>query len=387
MLGWHALIGLGEAAITALTLGAVLASRPDLVYLLRDDSRRTRLVGERSRDLRAAAIGAGSVAMLLAGGLSFVASDRPDGLEYVAASLGFLDRAHEHALGDFVLADYGDVQGIPVGVVGVLGVLVTLALGWLVLRVLGGGAGGRRSAGIVIRQLPAHVKLLSVVAFMLVVVATPPERFWTFGAYALLLAVVAWQAGLRIGFVIRRMTIEIPFVVAALLMPFVSTGERIVVLGMAVSEDGLLSGWNLLAKVTLGAATAILLTATTDAAGLLYGLRRLRLPALMVEIAAFMVRYVDVILGELRRMRIARESRAFEARHLGHLRIVANGAGALFVRTYERAERVHHAMLARGYEGSMPMGATAPVPPAAWALAALLPLTALATALAGVTWT
>jgi cobalt/nickel transport system permease protein len=150
------------------------------------------------------------------------------------------------------------------------------------------------------------------------------------------------------------MVVEVPFVIFALLMPIVSTGERIDVVGLSLSEAGLVSAWNLLAKGTLGVVASILLGATTDARDLLMGLHRLRLPSRLVEIAAFMVRYIDVVVAEMQRMRVARESRAFEARHLGHLRVVARSAGALFIRTYERGERVHLAMLSRGYTGSMP---------------------------------
>ena len=72
-----------------------------------------------------------------------------------------------------------------------------------------------------------------------------------------------------------------------------------------------------------------------------------------------MIRYGDVITGELRRMRIARESRGAGAGRLGHARAVATSAGALFVRSYERGERVYLAMASRGYAGSMPVRAGA----------------------------
>lgn len=239
-----------------------------------------------------------------------------------------------------------------------------------------------RHGDSVIHRLPAHAKLLSLVAFVLVVVSTPRERFWAFAAYAVLLAGVAALARIPAQFVIRRMVVEVPFVVFALLMPVVATGERVEVLGLSLSQDGLLSGWNLLAKGTLGVVASILLAATTDARALLLGLQRLRLPERLVEIAAFMVRYTDVVTGEMQRMRVARESRAFEARHLGHLRVVAQGAGALFVRTYERGERVHLAMLSRGYAGAMPLVDNAPVGLAVWLSAATLPLAAAVVALA-----
>lgn len=233
-----------------------------------------------------------------------------------------------------------------------------------------------RHGDSVIHRLPAHAKVLALVSFMLVVVATPRERFLAFAGYAALLAVVAIAAAVPFRFILIRMVVEVPFVVFALLLPVISTGPRIDVLGLSLSADGLLAGWNILAKGTLGVVAAILLAATTDARALLLGLQRLRIPARLVEIAAFMVRYADVVVSDMQRMRIARESRGFEGRHRGHLRVVARSAGALFIRSYERGERVHLAMLSRGYAGAMPLVDHAPAARAAWATVAVLPLTA-----------
>ena len=61
-----------------------------------------------------------------------------------------------------------------------------------------------------------------------------------------------------------------------------------------------------------------------------------------------MLRYVDVIAGEARRMRMARVSRGHDPRFLWQVGATARGVGALFLRSYERGERVHLAMLSRG---------------------------------------
>jgi cobalt/nickel transport system permease protein len=243
-----------------------------------------------------------------------------------------------------------------------------------------------RHGDSLVHRLPAHAKVLALLGFVLIVVATPRERVGAFAGYAVLLAAVAAVARIPAGFIVRRMVVEIPFVAFAVLMPVVSGGVRVDVLGVSLSQDGLLSGWNLLAKGTLGVVASILLAATTDARALLMGLQRLRLPARLVEIAAFMVRYVEVVAAEMHRMRVARESRAFHARHLGHLRVVAQSAGALFVRTYERGERVHLAMLSRGYAGAMPVIDARPTRLAPPVLAAALPVAALAVAWAGAVW-
>jgi cobalt/nickel transport system permease protein len=204
-----------------------------------------------------------------------------------------------------------------------------------------------------LHRLPAHVKLVALVLFMLTVVATPRQWFPVFGVYlALLLALVA-VSQVPPSYLARRMVVEVPFVVFALVMPFVATGPRTEVGGLSLSESGLLGAWGLLVKGTLGVLASLLLAATTEPRALLAGLERLRMPSLLVQIMGFMIRYLDVVTDELRRMQVARASRGFTARNPRHWPVVARSAGVLFIRSYERGERVHLAMLSRGYDGKI----------------------------------
>jgi cobalt/nickel transport system permease protein len=186
----------------------------------------------------------------------------------------------------------------------------------------------------VVHRMPAQIKLVTLVLFLLVVIATPRTAFWAFGVYAMLLAIVIAVAGLPPKFVLKRMVVEIPFVVFALILPFVATGPKVEVFGISVSEQGLLGAWNILIKGTLGVVASIALGATTEPRDLIVGLQKLKLPPVLVQIMAFMLRYTDVVGDDMRRMKIARESRGFEAKGLGTLRIVAQSAGALFIRSY-----------------------------------------------------
>ncbi|MGH3364460.1 MAG: cobalt ECF transporter T component CbiQ [Nocardioidaceae bacterium] len=202
-----------------------------------------------------------------------------------------------------------------------------------------------------IHRAPAHVKIATLVVFMLTVVATPREWYPVFAGYfALVLGVIA-VSQVPFGYIAKRMVVEVPFVVFALLMPFVATGPRVDVLGLSVSEAGVLAAWGLLAKGTLGVMASLTLAATTEPRDVLVGLQRLRVPSQLVQIVGFMVRYLDVVTDEMRRMRIARESRGFSGRGPRAWPVYARTAGALFVRSYERGERVHLAMLSRGYDG------------------------------------
>ncbi|GGS88617.1 hypothetical protein GCM10010156_53880 [Planobispora rosea] len=149
--GVHALIGIGEGLITAVTVATVLAARPDLVYgarglaaplVLRGADGDVAVVPERAeapaargvRGVRPFLLAGVGVTLVLAGVVSFFASGDPDGLEKVGEDQGFLAQATDHAFGEWALADYGDVGGIPVGVTGVVGVGITLIVAGAVGR-------------------------------------------------------------------------------------------------------------------------------------------------------------------------------------------------------------------------------------------------------------
>lgn len=235
-----------------------------------------------------------------------------------------------------------------------------------------------------VHRMPAHLKLLSLLSFVVLVVATPREQYWAFGVYAALLAGVVAVSGVPFGYLARRLVVEVPFVVFAALMPFVATGPRVDVGPFQLSEAGLLAAWGLLAKGTLGVLASLTLAATTEPRDLLLGLERLRLPHQLVQIMGFMMRYLEVVTDELKRMRIARESRGFAATSVRAWPALASTAGALFIRSYERGERIHLAMLARGYNGRLPVTHRVTATRAQWAQAGILPALTLATAAAAV---
>jgi cobalt/nickel transport system permease protein len=229
-----------------------------------------------------------------------------------------------------------------------------------------------------------QVKLAATLLFVLAAVATPRESFWAFGALAGLLAALTALARVSPGFVLRRLVIEVPFVLFAVFLPIVGTGDRVEVLGMSLSVAGLWAAWNILAKATLGAWASILLASTTQVPDLLEGFRRLRAPRVITSIMGFMIRYLDVIVGEWNRMRVALRSRAYRPRSFRNARPLAAASGALFVRSYERGERVYLAMLSRGYRGEMPELAQGGAAAAHWLGAAAV--VALAASIAVLGW-
>jgi cobalt/nickel transport system permease protein len=227
-----------------------------------------------------------------------------------------------------------------------------------------------------VHSLPSHLKIIAAVAFILVVVSTPVTQWQAFIAYFVWLLSVVVVAKIPFALLFKRSLIEVPFVFFAVLMPFFGSGEKIQIGPFDLYREGVIAGSGIVVKGTLGVMTAIILSTSTTAREILRGLERLRLPVLMVQIASFMLRYVNVVNDEMERMKVARESRGFEATGIKHWRVLATAAGALFIRSYERGERVHLSMLSRGYEGVLPHDEPPRINAKIWLLAMMYPLVA-----------
>ncbi len=227
-----------------------------------------------------------------------------------------------------------------------------------------------------VHRLAPEVKLVAAFGFVLLVALTPRQAVAVFLIDLLAILVVIRSARLPWRFVAARLLVVLPFVLFAFLVPFVASGERVDLLGLSVSRDGLWGTWNVIAKASLGGLTSITLAGTTEVADILRGLERLRVPRTLTAIAAFMIRYLEVLAGEIGRMHRSMLARGYEARWLSEARPMASAAGALFIRSYERGERVHHAMLSRGYTGTMPDVALAERDQPTWLASLVLPAVA-----------
>jgi cobalt/nickel transport system permease protein len=218
---------------------------------------------------------------------------------------------------------------------------------------LTGLAGAPASA---VHRLDPRAKLLGLLAVTLVAVSTPLEAWPVFAGCAAVLAGVAAAARVRARDIWRRARFVLPLVLlAALFLPLVRHGGQVYELGpLTLHEQGLAVFAAVALKATIGTVSAVLLGATTTFPAVLRGLEAMRVPRLIVLIAAFMYRYLFVIVEEAGRMRAALAARAYRPRTALHAGALGRVATAMFLRTYARGERVYQAMLARGYGGAMP---------------------------------
>jgi len=204
-----------------------------------------------------------------------------------------------------------------------------------------------------LHRLDPRSKILAVVAVVSYLVVSSGDMGLKAAAISALLMGLIRLSRVPLGYCLRR---------ACLVLPFSLMAVAVALLGRwlpgSQAAGGLSTGSAaaLVVKSYLSALAVLLLVATTRLADLLAALERLRVPASFLMIVHFLYRYLFVLSEEAQHMSCARRSRGGGGRRAASWRAAAAALAVLFVRAYARAERVHRAMLARGFTGVLPVG-------------------------------
>lgn len=204
-----------------------------------------------------------------------------------------------------------------------------------------------------VHRLDPRAKLLGFVVLVVVCVTTPPNLYAAFAAYLGLEVALLALSRLPPRHVLKRLLIVLPFIlVVAAFIPFFSRGGGSYNLGpVRVSAHGLLVLWNVAAKSTVSVLAVILLSSTTPFPDLLRAMEKLKVPRFLTSLLSFTYRYIFVLVDEAQRMKRARDSRGWSGKWIWQAKVIGHMIATLFLRSYERGERVYAAMLARGYGG------------------------------------
>lgn len=206
-------------------------------------------------------------------------------------------------------------------------------------------------------QLTPHARVLCALLFVFATALTPNGRWWTWAMYAIALLLLVGLSRVTIPILLKRVGIEFGFVGVVLLGTlFRSGGDVVWQWGwLTITTEGLTVLGSVSLKVILSLTMLNLLALTTSIPALLHALHVLKTPPLLVAIIASMYRYIGVLIEEITTMRRAAQSRNLTQNPRWHRLIIGNTIGSLFIRTYERGERIHQAMMARGYTGLPPV--------------------------------
>lgn len=206
--------------------------------------------------------------------------------------------------------------------------------------------------------LDARVKILSTCAVVVGVSFIPASSWTAFAVLGLFLGAVAVFGRLPLQAVLLRVAVVVPFLIAALPLLVTRPGPPVGhVLGWVVTGPGASAFLTVAARATLSLLAAVLLATSTPFPLLMRGLLGLRVPPVLVAIVGFMHRYGWLLRDEAARMRRAAASRSATPHGgrapsaLWRARQVGAMVATLFVRAFDRSERVYDAMVSRGYDG------------------------------------
>lgn len=211
-------------------------------------------------------------------------------------------------------------------------------------------------------SLAPRTRLLCTLSSVFAIALTPNGRWWTWAIYALGVLGLILLSRVTLPALLKRVAVEFVFIGVVLLGSlFRSGGEVILSWGpLQITTVGLTVLGSVTIKALLSLLVVNVLTMTTSIPALLHALVALRTPPLLVAIMASMYRYISVLIGEFNAMRRAAASRNLTGSNRWQRLVIGNMIGALFIRTYERGDRVYQAMLSRGYQGLPPVEKVAP---------------------------
>jgi len=214
-------------------------------------------------------------------------------------------------------------------------------------------------------RLDPRVKLLLTITYILVASLTPVGAWPAYGLLFAFALAATLASNLGIGLVQRRALVALPFALAAITVVFNTDGPVAFDLPVGpwrwqATEPGLIKFASIMLKSWLSVQMAVVLAGSTPFPDLMTAMRALHFPGVLVSIVTFMWRYVFVLVDEAMRLTRARDARSATlpgSKGGGGLawraKVAGGMAGNLFLRSYERSERIYQAMMARGYRGEL----------------------------------
>ena len=208
----------------------------------------------------------------------------------------------------------------------------------------------------VLKNIKPELKILSTFLIVISIAFSDVENLFQILSHSLIVFLILFISKIPLKIYLKRLTIDIPFIIFALILPFLSSENNDIVytlFGIDVYQTGLEDMFGILFKATLGVTMGIVLTAVTTTIELIYGLQKLKLPQIIIAIMSFAIRYIDVFIDEFKRVRISMRSRGYQEKGIKGLIPIAYASGAMLIRGYERGERVYLSMISRGFNGSI----------------------------------
>lgn len=231
-----------------------------------------------------------------------------------------------------------------------------------------------------VHVLDGRVKFVLTVAFILTASLTPVAAWPVYILLFALMLSVEILSGLGIGYILKRALLALPFVLAA--FPVIFTKDETALFSFSIGSwtliaraEGLARFVSVALKSWLSVQAAIVMASSTPFPELLQAMRAVGIPRLLVGMFGLMWSYLFVLVDEALRLMRARAARSGQSTESGHrygrsvlwrARVTGGMAGNLFLRAFERSDRIYVAMLSRGYDGEVRLLPLPPMTGATW---------------------
>ncbi len=203
-----------------------------------------------------------------------------------------------------------------------------------------------------VHAIDPRAKLLTALMFIIAVMSFPRDNISGVIPFILYPIALAGAADIPTGYLLKRMSMALPFVVFLGLFNPIFDREIVMRIGTVAISGGWVSFCSIMIRGMLTVSAAIILVATTGWYGVCMAFERLGAPRLFVAQLLFVYRYLFVLLEEAAQMARARALRSFSGNGLG-VKTWGLLIGHLLLRTIDRADRIHLAMLSRGFDGEI----------------------------------
>ena len=189
-----------------------------------------------------------------------------------------------------------------------------------------------------LHKFNAKTKIIFLVTILLLIIFSPIRYFALFLLYGLVVAALIYLSKVPLRFIFKRVAEIAPFII-------------IISISALFKKQGYILFLNCTVKAILAIVLILVASSTTKFSHLLETLKQFKVPNIFINLLSFMYRYSFLLEDEF-----LRTSRAYQSRDINNknnfrkVKILSNILGTLFIRTYERAERVYLAMCSRGYD-------------------------------------
>ncbi len=211
-----------------------------------------------------------------------------------------------------------------------------------------------REGDSIIHKLDPRLKLLIMTSFIFLIILIPYHQKQLFLFYGFMLILTALLSRVSLLHYLSKLVKLYPmiFFISIFLPFFPSDSHQFVQLGMVkIYVSGLQKFMLINIKSVLAMMMTIIMISTTDLMMILRGMEKLKIPKIFISILSFMYRFIFLLIDEVERMSMAYHSRYLQLPLIRRIKTLGQLMGMLFIRTYERGERIYLAMESRGFEG------------------------------------